>query len=67
MRTYPEKAIDLLNMLLPGIDVNDIWKCTDIFVFLSDVLEMMPIADLTKLDSNAKKGRNIEGYIGYPV
>jgi len=56
MRNFPEKAIDLLHVLLPGIDVNDIWKCTDIFVFLSDVLEMMPVADLTKLESSTKKG-----------
>ena len=48
MRTYPERAIDLLNLLLPGIDVNDIWKCTDIFILMSDLLEMMPVADLTK-------------------
>jgi hypothetical protein len=48
MRTYPERAIDLLQLLLPGIDVNDIWKCTDIFILMSDLLEMMPVADLTK-------------------
>jgi hypothetical protein len=48
MRTYPERAIDLLNLLLPGIDVNDIWKCTDIFILMSDLLELMPVADLTK-------------------
>ena len=31
----------LLTELLPGIDVNDIWKSTDIFILLSDVLEMI--------------------------
>lgn len=55
IRTYPERALDLLNILLPGIDVNDIWKCTDIFVLMSDLLEMIPIADLTK-DKDRKGG-----------
>jgi hypothetical protein len=53
VRNYPEKALDLLTLLLPGIDVNDIWKCTDIFVLMSDLLEMIPLADLTK-DMNKK-------------
>lgn len=49
VRTYPERTLDLLNLLLPGIDVNDIWKCTDIFVLMSDLLEMIPIADLSAI------------------
>jgi len=53
VRNYPEKALELLTLLLPGITVNDIWKCTDIFVLMSDLLEMIPVADLT-CDMNKK-------------
>ena len=28
--------------------MNDIWKCTDILVLISDLLEMMPVTDLSK-------------------
>ena len=42
------RALELLYSLLPGIDVNDIWKCTDILVLMSDLLEMMPVTDLSK-------------------
>lgn len=48
VRNYPGKALDLLHSLLPGIDVNDIWKCTDIFVMMSDLLEMIPLTDVSR-------------------
>jgi len=54
IRNYPDRAFDLLYFLLPGIDVNDIWKCTDIFVLMSDLMEMMPIADLTRASVNCE-------------
>ena len=41
------RALNLLYSLLPGIEVNDIWKCTDIFILMSDLLEMMPVADMS--------------------
>ena len=37
------RAIELLHSLLPAIDVNDMWRSTDIFVCMSDLLEMMPV------------------------
>jgi len=46
VRNYPVRALELLHSLLPGIDVNDIWKCTDIFILMSDLLEMMPVKDM---------------------
>jgi len=48
VRLYPGRALDLLHALLPGIDVNDIWKCTDIFVLMSDLLEMVPLTDVSR-------------------
>ena len=48
VRQYPGRALELLYSLLPGIDVNDIWKCTDILVLMSYLLEMMPVTDLSK-------------------
>ena len=36
----PEQLLDLLMALLPGIDVNDMWKCSDIFILLSDLMEV---------------------------
>ena len=37
---------EVLDSLSPGIDVNYIQKCTDIFILMSDILEMLPMADL---------------------
>ena len=44
VRRFPGRAIQLLHSLLPAIDVNDIWRSTDIFVCMSDLLEMMPVS-----------------------
>ena len=54
VRNYPGKALDLLHSLLPGIDVNDIWKCTDIFVMMSDLLEMIPLTDVSRKGSKGE-------------
>lgn len=48
IRSYPGRALDLMHSLLPGIDVNDIWKCTDIFVLMSDLVEKVPLTDLSR-------------------
>lgn len=47
VQNYPMEVIRLLNVLLPGIDVNDIWKSTDIFILLSDLLEMIWLVDFS--------------------
>jgi len=57
LRNYPAKCLDLLTMLLPGIDVNDIWKSTDTFVLMSDLLESMPVADLSHLSLHTDNDR----------
>jgi len=57
LRNYPAKCVDLLTMLLPGIDVNDIWKSTDTFVLMSDLLESMPVADQSHLSPQADSDR----------
>ena len=44
VRHFPGRAIQLLNSLLPAIDVNDIWRSTDIFICMSDLLEMMAVS-----------------------
>lgn len=43
-RNFPGRAVQLLHSLLPAIDVNDIWKSTDIFICMSDLLEMIPVS-----------------------
>jgi proteasome activator subunit 4 len=48
IRHYPGRALGLLHSLLPGIDVNDIWKCTDIFVLMSDLLDNIPLTDISR-------------------
>ena len=37
--------LEILDSMLPGVDVNDIGKCTDIFLLLSDILEMIWLVD----------------------
>ena len=51
--------INILNILLPGIDVNDIWKSFEIFVLLSDLLDMVWMIDF----SNPAARNNKEGKI----
>uniref|UniRef100_A0A0K2T807 Proteasome activator complex subunit 4 n=1 Tax=Lepeophtheirus salmonis TaxID=72036 RepID=A0A0K2T807_LEPSM len=47
VENYPLEIIPILTSLLPGIDVNDIWKCTDIFILMSDILEMIWVIDFS--------------------
>jgi len=42
-----EDVVNVLMTTLPGIDVNDIWKCSDIFILISDLLEVMWLVDLS--------------------
>jgi len=68
VRNYPLKALDLLFSLLPGIDVNDIWKCTDIFVLMSDLLEMMPVANMSDSSEIEKElGEKTGGFENFVV
>ena len=45
---YPADVIKIFTDILPGIDVNDIWKSTDIFILMSDLLEMIYLADFSR-------------------
>ena len=57
VENYPIEVINILNILLPGIDVNDIWKSFEIFVLLSDLLDMVYMIDF----SNPSTRDNREG------
>ena len=47
VENYPLEVINILDILLPGIDVNDIWKSFEIFVLLSDLLDMIWMIDFS--------------------
>ena len=61
VENYPIEVINILNILLPGIDVNDIWKSFEIFVLLSDLLDMVYMIDF----SNPATRDNREGKISF--
>ncbi len=44
---YPLDVLRVLEVLLPGLNINDIWKSTDIFILMSDLLEMIWIVDFS--------------------
>ena len=44
---YPLEVVNLLEHLLPGINVNDMFKSTDIFILISDLLDMVYMIDFT--------------------
>ena len=48
---YPAEAVDVLLMLLPGIDLNDIWKCAENFIVISDVFEVIWLVDFSNPES----------------
>ena len=57
---YPIEVVNILNILLPGIDVNDIWKSFEIFVLLSDLLDMVWMIDFSSPAArNNKEGKNV--------
>ena len=53
VENYPEYVIDTLLVLLPGMDVNDIGKCADNFILMSDLLEMIWVVDFSGQISGA--------------
>ena len=63
VENYPIEVINILNILLPGIDVNDILKSFEIFVLLSDLLDMVYMIDF----SNPATRGNREGKIKFLV
>lgn len=44
---YPAEVLGLIDLLLPGIDVNDVGKSCEIFVFLSDLLDTVWLVDFS--------------------
>ena len=40
-------VIKVITVIVPGININDIWKSTDIFILLSDLLEMIWLIDFS--------------------
>ncbi len=54
VENYPIEVIDTLHMLLPGMNVNDVWKCSDNFILLSDILEMVWLIDFSSPASRCK-------------
>ena len=58
VENYPLEVINILDILLPGIDVNDIWKSFEIFVLLSDLLDMVWMMDFSSPAArNTEEGR----------
>ena len=45
VENYPLDVIKVITVIVPGININDIWKSTDIFILLSDLLEMIWLID----------------------
>ena len=52
---YPLEVMDVLGHLLPGINVNDIYKSTDIFLLMSDFLDMIWMIDFSNPESRPGK------------
>ena len=53
VENYPIEVIKVINVIVPGININDIWKSTDIFILLSDLLEMIWLIDFSHPVSRA--------------
>lgn len=53
VENYPEEVIGILTSLLPGLDVNDIEKCADNFILMSDTLEMIWLVDFSRPESRS--------------
>ena len=47
VENYPLEVIKVITVIVPGININDIWKSTDIFILLSDLLEMIWLIDFS--------------------
>ena len=62
---FPGRAVELLHSLLPAIDVNDIWRSTDIFVCMGNLLERLPVTSDTKLleAGDVEVRHNLEDFV----
>ena len=62
---FPDRAVELLHSLLPAIDVNDIWRSTDIFVCMGNLLERLPVTSDTKLleAGDVEVRHNLEDFV----
>ncbi len=61
----PTELLDLVMALLPGIDVNDMWKCSDIFILLSDLLEIMWVVDFSDPASRPRGEKLTEAEVAF--
>ena len=67
---FPKRAFELLHSLVPAIDVNDIWRSTDICICMSDLLETQSVSSPASLpglkDDNATSSttsHNFEDFV----
>jgi proteasome activator subunit 4 len=45
VENYPLEVIQILKIIIPGIDINDIWKSSDILLLINSFLEMIWLID----------------------
>ena len=64
---YPLQVFQLLGHLLPGIDVNDMFKSTDIFIIISDLLDMIYMIDFSQSAGETTTQEEKDIYMGSTV
>ena len=47
IENYPLEVIQILKVIIPGIDINDIWKSSDILLLVNSFLEMIWLIDFS--------------------
>ena len=47
VENYPLEVIQILKVIIPGIDINDIWKSSDILLLINSFLEMIWLIDFS--------------------
>jgi proteasome activator subunit 4 len=47
VENYPLEVIQILKHIIPGIDINDIWKSSDILLLVNSFLEMIWLIDFS--------------------
>ena len=50
VENYPIEIIQILKDVIPGIDINDVWKSRDILSLMNSLLEMIWIIDFSGSD-----------------
>ena len=65
---FPKRAFELLHSLVPAIDVNDIWRSTDICICMSDLLETQSVSSPAPLpgledDTSSTISHNFEDFV----